>query len=76
MSFVVVIGVFALFFVGLVAVYQGFIGRDVNPEGQPFAMPLDRDHPGMTHPAERHPVQPDANWCWDDGARRGFLASL
>ena len=46
MSFVVVIGVFALFFAGLVAVYQGFIGREINSEAQPFAMPLFRHHRG------------------------------
>ena len=54
MDFIVVIVVFGLFFVGLVLVFQGFVGKEVNPEGLPFAVPLDLDRPGVEHPPERH----------------------
>jgi hypothetical protein len=54
MDFVVVIGVFGLFFLGLVLAFQAFVGKEVNAEGQPFAMVIDLEHPGITHPPERH----------------------
>ena len=54
MGFIVVIVLFALFFLGLVLAFQGFVGKEINAEGQPFAMPIDLDHPGVQHPRERH----------------------
>jgi len=54
MSFIVFVGVFGLFLVGLVLAFQGFVGKEVNPEGQWLAMPVDLDHPGIAHPRERH----------------------
>jgi hypothetical protein len=46
--------VFGLFFGGLVLAFQGFVGKEINPDGTPFAMPLDLDNPGVEHPPERH----------------------
>jgi hypothetical protein len=46
--------VFILFLAGLVLVMQGFVGKEINPEGQPFAMAIDLEHPGVEHPRERH----------------------
>ena len=46
--------VMVLFFAGLVLAFQGFIGKEINPDGQPFAMPIDLEHPGIAHPPERH----------------------
>ena len=40
--------------VGMVLLVQGFIGKEINPDGQPFAMPMDPDDPGIVHPPERH----------------------
>ena len=57
MPFIVVIVVFALFFVGLVLAFQGFVGKEINPEGQWLAMPIDLDHPGIQHPRERHRIR-------------------
>lgn len=54
MDFVVVTGIFALFLWGMALAMQGFIGKELNPEGQPFAMPRDPERPGMAHPRERH----------------------
>ena len=54
MDFVVVSLVFALFFAGVVLAVQGLVGKEINPEGQPFAMPIKFDQPGMEHPPERH----------------------
>lgn len=54
MDFVVVIGIFVLFVAGMVLAIQGFIGKEVNPQGQPFAMAIDLEHPGIAHPKERH----------------------
>lgn len=54
MDFVAVTLLFALFGAGLVLAMQGIIGKEINPEGQPFAMTRDPAHPGITHPPERH----------------------
>jgi hypothetical protein len=54
MDLVPVVVVFGLFFLGLVLAFQGFVGKEINPEGQPFAMPLDLEQPGISHPPERH----------------------
>ena len=57
MDFVLIVVVFVVFFAGMVLAFQGFVGREVNPEGQPFAIPIDLDHPAVEHPPERHPVR-------------------
>ncbi len=49
-----VVVVMVVFFVGLVLAFQGFVGKEINPEGQPFAMPIDLESPGIAHPPERH----------------------
>ena len=49
-----VVVVMVVFFVGLVLAFQGFVGKEINPEGQPFAMPIDLENPGIAHPPERH----------------------
>ena len=54
MDFVVVVVVFGVFGLGLVLAFQGFIGKEINAEGEPFGMPIDLDRPGMSHPPERH----------------------
>ena len=46
--------VMVVFFAGLVLAFQGFVGKEINPEGQPFAMPIDLENPGVAHPPERH----------------------
>jgi hypothetical protein len=51
---VIVIVVMVVFFVGLVLAYQGFVGKEISPQGQPFAMPIDLERPGISHPPERH----------------------
>jgi hypothetical protein len=57
MDFVVFIVVFAVFIAGLALAIQGFVGKEINPEGQPFAVALDLERPGIAHPRERHPVR-------------------
>ena len=57
MDFVLIVVVFVVFFAGMVLAFQGLVGRDINPEGQPFAMPIDLDHPAVEHQSERHPVR-------------------
>ena len=52
-----VIAVMALFFIGLVLAFQGFVGKEINPDGQPFAMTMDLENPGIEHPRERHPLR-------------------
>jgi hypothetical protein len=56
-DFVVFVVVFAVFIAGLTLAIQGFVGREINPDGQPFAMALDLEQPGIDHPRERHPVR-------------------
>jgi hypothetical protein len=51
---VIVIVVMVVFFVGLVLAYQGFVGKEISPQGQPFAMPIDLERPGISQPPERH----------------------
>jgi hypothetical protein len=54
MEFVGVVGIFAVFFLGLVLAIQGVIGKEIASEGRAFATPRDPEHPGMAHPRERH----------------------
>jgi hypothetical protein len=54
MDFASTIVVFGVFFLGLVLAFQGFVGKEINPDGQPFAMRLDLERPGISHPPERH----------------------
>jgi hypothetical protein len=54
MDFVLVVVVFGVFFLGVVFAFQAFVGKEINPEGQPFAMHIDLDRPGPSHPPERH----------------------
>ena len=49
--------VMIMFFAGLVLAFQGFVGKEINPDGQPFAMPIDLENPGIAHPPERHPLR-------------------
>jgi hypothetical protein len=56
-DFIVVIGVFAVFFWGLVLAVQGFVGGEpVNAEAFLIGR-ADPDHSGIVHPPERHPVR-------------------
>jgi hypothetical protein len=57
MDFLVVSGVFVIFLVGLVLVFQGIVGKEINPEGTPFRWSIDPQHPGIEHPPERHRVR-------------------
>ena len=57
MDFVVFSVVFALFFVGLTLAFQGFVGKEINPGGQPFTTLIDLDRPGIEHPPEPHPLR-------------------
>ena len=52
-----VVVVMVVFFVGLVLAFQGFVGKEINPDGQPFAMRHDLENPGIAHPPERHPLR-------------------
>jgi hypothetical protein len=54
MDFVWVAVVFGLFILGLVFAFQGFVGKEINAEGQWLRMPIDLDQPGIEHPPERH----------------------
>jgi hypothetical protein len=56
-DFVVFVVVFAVFIAGLTLAIQGFVGREIYPEGTPFAVAPDLDRPGIAHPRERHPVR-------------------
>jgi hypothetical protein len=56
-DFVIVVGLFALFVLGLVFAIQGFVRKEIYPEGQPFAGLADFDRPGVVHAPERHPVR-------------------
>jgi hypothetical protein len=55
MDFALVMALFAIFAVGLVFVFQGIVGGEIRPEGTPFRMPYDPEHPGMSHPPESRP---------------------
>jgi hypothetical protein len=57
MDFLVVSGVFVMFMVGLILVFQGIVGKEINPEGMPFRWTIDPHHPGIEHPPERHRVR-------------------
>jgi hypothetical protein len=37
-----------VFFLGAVFAFQGFVGKKINPEGRPLAMPIDLDRPGIS----------------------------
>lgn len=54
MDFVLVVVLFAIFGVGLVFVFQGIVGGEIRSEGAVFGRPFDLEHPGMSHPPERH----------------------
>ena len=51
-DFVVVVVVFVLFVAGMLFVIQGFVGKEIYPEGLRFRADFDR--PGISHPPERH----------------------
>jgi len=57
MDFVLVIALFAIFGVALVFVFQGIVGGEIRSEGAVFGQPFDHEHPGMSHPPERHPLR-------------------
>ena len=46
MDFVVMVVVFGVFGLGLVLAFQGFIGKEINAEGQPFACRSTSTGPG------------------------------
>ena len=54
MDFMLVVVVFGVFFLGVVFAFQAFVGKEINAEGPPFAMPIDLDWPGPSYPPERH----------------------
>ena len=54
MDFVIVAVVFGVFFLGVVLVFQAFVGGEIRSEGAAFGKPYDPEHPGMSHPPERH----------------------
>jgi hypothetical protein len=54
MDFVIVAAVFGLFFLGVVLMFQAFVGGEIRSEGAAFGQPHDLEHPGMSHPPERH----------------------
>lgn len=51
MEFVGTVGIFAIFFFGLVLAIQGVIGKEIASEGRAFATPRDLEHPDMAHPS-------------------------
>ena len=55
MDFVLVMLIFGIFGLGLVLVFQGVVGKDIQAEGALFGRPFDLENPGMAHPPERHP---------------------
>lgn len=55
MDFVVVMALFAIFGLGIVFVFQGIVGGEIRSEGAVFGQPFDLEHPGISHPPERHP---------------------
>ena len=55
MDLVIVAVVFGLFFLGVVLIFQAFVGGEIRSEGAAFGKPHDLEHPGMVHPPERHP---------------------
>jgi hypothetical protein len=56
-DFVVFVVVFAVFIAGLALAIQGFVGKEINPDGRPISLALDPEQPGIAHPPERHPVR-------------------
>ena len=54
MDFIIVAVVFGLFFLGAVLMFQAFVGGEVRSEGAAFGQPHDLEHPGISHPPERH----------------------
>jgi hypothetical protein len=57
-SFIVVIAVFSVFFLGMVLVIQGFVGKDPElPEARLLLPPVDVERRDREHPPERHPIR-------------------
>jgi hypothetical protein len=69
MEFAGVVGIFAVFFFGLVLSIQGVIGKETASEGRAFATPRGPEHPGMAHPRELHRGRLNPHRGWADGGR-------
>jgi hypothetical protein len=54
-DFVIISALFVVFFLGVVFVCQAIIGGEIRSEGAAFGLSLDLEHPGPTHPREKHP---------------------
>jgi hypothetical protein len=54
-DFVIISVLFVVFGLGLVFVCQAIIGGEIRSEGGAFGLPLDLEHPGPSHPREKHP---------------------
>ena len=55
MDFVLISALFVVFFLGVVFVCQAIVGGEIRSEGAAFGLPLDLEHPGPSHPREKHP---------------------
>jgi hypothetical protein len=54
MDFVIVVVISGLFSLGVVLMFQAFVGGEIRSEGAAFGQPHDLEHPGISHPPERH----------------------
>jgi hypothetical protein len=54
-DFVIVSALFVVFLAGFVLVFQALVGHEIRSEGAVFGLRFDPDHPGPSHPPERHP---------------------
>ena len=55
MDFVIVSALFILFMLGCVLMFQALVGHEIRSEGAAFGRPFDPEHPGPSHPPEKHP---------------------
>jgi hypothetical protein len=55
MDFVIITGLFVVFMLGVVLVCQAIIRGEPGSEGVAFGRQVDLEHPGPSHPRERHP---------------------
>ena len=54
MDFVIISALFVVFLLGLVFVCQAIIGGEIRSEWAAFGRQFDLEHPGPSHPREKH----------------------
>jgi hypothetical protein len=55
MDAVIVVALFGVFLLGVVLVCQAIIGGEIRSEGAAFGHLYDLEHPGPSHPPDKHP---------------------